>query len=191
MGKLVVITAPSGAGKTTIARHLLRQFPELYFSVSATTRAPRPHEQHGRDYFFISEKEFREKIAAGDFLEWEEVYPGVLYGSLRNEARSGWKQGKTILFDIDVRGARRLKEQFGDHALTVFVRPPSWQALEQRLLQRGTETIQQQQLRLERARNELQYEPFFDRVLVNDALPVALQQATDWVSDFLRPHHQP
>ncbi|MDW8392891.1 MAG: guanylate kinase [Chitinophagales bacterium] len=191
MGKLVVITAPSGAGKTTIARHLLHQFPELYFSVSATTRAPRPHEQHGRDYFFISEKEFREKIAAGDFLEWEEVYPGVLYGSLRSEARSGWQQGKTILFDIDVRGARRLKEQFGDHALTVFVRPPSWQALEQRLLQRGTETIQQQQLRLERARNELQYEPFFDRVLVNDALPVALQQATDWVSDFLRPHHQP
>lgn len=185
MSKIVVITAPSGAGKTTLAQHLLQQNPQLHFSVSATTRKPRPLEQHGKDYYFISEQDFRRLIDEQAFLEWEEVYPGLLYGSLNSELQKGWKSGKTVLFDIDVKGALRLKQQFGNQALTLFVRPPSAAVLENRLQQRGTEPLERLQERLRRAREELQFEKYFDVTIVNDVLADAQKTADDLVRKFI------
>ncbi|RMD75059.1 MAG: guanylate kinase, partial [Bacteroidetes bacterium] len=125
MSKLVIFTAPSGAGKTTIVRHLLNRFDNLEFSVSATTRPRRPHEQHGRDYYFLSPEEFMQRVEKGDFLEWEEVYPGQYYGTLREEVERLWNEGKDVIFDIDVKGAWKLKQAYPDQSLAVFVMPPS------------------------------------------------------------------
>ncbi|MCS6992000.1 MAG: guanylate kinase [Chitinophagales bacterium] len=185
MGKLVIITAPSGSGKTTVARHLLAHFPQLYFSISATTRAPRAHEQHGRDYFFVTEEQFRRMIEQQEFLEWEEVYPGTWYGSLQSELFKGWHQGKAVLYDIDVFGAQRLKEKFGSAALTLFIRPPSVATLKERLLSRGTESAEQVERRLSKAVRELQLESVFDHVVVNEDLAQTLNHATDLVHQFL------
>ncbi len=186
MSKLVIFTAPSGAGKTTIVRHLLNRFDNLEFSVSATTRPRRPHEQHGRDYYFLSPEEFMQRVEKGDFLEWEEVYPGQYYGTLREEVERLWNEGKDVIFDIDVKGAWKLKQAYPDQSLAVFVMPPSKDVLFQRLRNRHTEDEESLRKRMARAAEELEWAPRFDVVLVNDRLEDALQQAEQLVSEFLQ-----
>ncbi len=190
MNKLLVFTAPSGAGKTTIVQHLLKKFPQLAFSVSATTRTRRPGETDGVDYYFLEPLEFQRKIEAGAFVEWEEVYANQYYGTLRTELERLWRLGKDIIFDIDVKGALSLKEQYGERALTVFIRPPSLQDLEQRLRDRQTEDEKNLQKRLRRMSEELNFENKFDRLLVNDVLSEALAEAESIVSEFILDHHE-
>lgn len=185
MNKLIIITAPSGAGKTTIVRHLLQTIGNLSFSVSATTRARRDYEQEGRDYYFLSLEDFKRRIAAGDFVEWEEVYPGKCYGTLKQEIERLWAAGKHILFDIDVYGAMNLKKTYPDRSLAIFVKPPSLEALHERLRNRKTENTQTLQERLDKATEELQFENKFDYILVNDVLSAALAEAEEAVRSFL------
>lgn len=184
-GKLVIITAPSGAGKTTIGKYLLEQLPQLKFSVSATTRAARENEKEGVDYYFMSEEEFDLHIQHHDFLEWEEVYPGRRYGTLRSEVIRLWDEGKHVVFDIDVLGAIRLQAQFPEKTLSVFIAPPSLEILRERLIIRNTETPENLSIRLQRAEMELQHMDRFDEVIINDDLQKAKQQALDIVSNFL------
>lgn len=192
MPNIVIFTAPSGAGKTTIVRHLLDRFDKLAFSVSATTRPRRPHEQHGRDYYFLSPEAFMERVARGDFIEWEEVYPGQYYGTLREELERLWDQGKDVLFDIDVKGAWKLKQAFPKQSLAVFVMPPSKEVLFQRLRSRHTESEESLRKRMARAAAELEWAPRFDHILINDRLEDALLQAEQIVSEFLgRPPRPP
>ncbi len=186
-GKLIIFTAPSGAGKTTIVRHLLKRFPEqLAFSISATTREKRPHEVDGKDYYFMDKKTFQDKIKSGDFAEWEEVYRQQWYGTLNAEIERLWREGKTILFDIDVKGASRLKNKYKERALVVFVAPPSIEELERRLSRRKTETRSSLLKRIQRAIRELEYREKFDRVLVNDDLDVAFSEAEQIVHHFIQ-----
>lgn len=184
-GKLVIFTAPSGAGKTTIVRHLLTKVDDLAFSVSATSRAKRDHEQDGLHYYFLSPVEFRRKIDQGDFLEWEEVYPGQYYGTLKSEIERLWEEGKHIIFDIDVKGAVNIKLNYPEESLAVFVKPPSAEVLFERLQNRGTETPESYRKRVKRATLELSYEDKFDIALLNDKLDVALTEAEKIVTDFL------
>ncbi|MCB9081490.1 MAG: guanylate kinase [Lewinellaceae bacterium] len=188
-GKLIIFTAPSGAGKTTIVRHLLQVFPELAFSVSATTRAPRPHEEEGRDYYFLSAERFQQRIAEGAFVEWEEVYPGRYYGTLHEELERLWKRGKSIIFDIEVKGATRLKKAYPTNSLAIFVKPPSKETLFERLRNRATEDAESLHRRMERAEEELGYENNFDYILVNNRLPETLEEAERVVGHFLSHHH--
>lgn len=183
--KLIIVTAPSGSGKTTIVKHLLDRFDSLAFSVSATTRPPRAHEQNGVDYYFLDPQTFRKHIENGDFLEWEEVYDGQYYGTLRSEVERLWAQGKNVIFDIDVKGALNLKKAFPDRTLTLFIKPPSFQALEQRLRKRSSETPESMNKRLEKAKLELQFENNFDVVIVNDQLDAAKAEAERVVARFL------
>jgi len=185
MNKLVVITAPSGAGKTTIVRHLLTRFDSLAFSVSATTRRPRPGEAEGRDYYFLSQRSFQEKITAGAFVEWEEVYEGLFYGTLKAELERLWAQGKDIIFDIDVKGALNIKQTYPGRCLSIFVAPPSLEILQERLKNRDTENTESLNKRLDKAEEELSYQDRFDRVLVNDDLGAALGEVSNWVEEFL------
>lgn len=189
MSKLIVFAAPSGAGKTTIVRHLLESFQDLSFSVSATTRKQRPHEQNGRDYYFLSPSEFRRHIEQGDFVEWEEVYTDQYYGTLKSEIERLWKQGKHILFDIDVVGALNIKKTYPNETLTVFVKPPSMEILRQRLLSRKTEDNAAVLKRLEKADWEMTFENNFDTILVNDVLEEALATARTLVRDFIHSTH--
>jgi guanylate kinase len=183
--KMIIFTAPSGAGKTTIVRHLMEKYPQLGFSISATTRPKRPHETDGKDYHFMSIEDFREKIHDGAFAEFEEVYPGQYYGTLKSEITRLAESGKTAIFDIDVKGADNLKRTYGDQCLCVFVRPPSIQALIDRLRNRKTESEESFRKRIQKAKFELTYENRFDEVLVNDILEVALKDAEYLVEDFL------
>ena len=176
-GKCIIFSAPSGAGKTTIVRHLLEQGLPIEFSVSACSREPRGHEKDGVDYYFLGIEGFKQKIAEGAFAEWEEVYPGRYYGTLRSEVERLWAEGKVVAFDIDVVGGRNLKQQFGDRALALFVAPPSLEVLGQRLRGRGTETEDQITQRLAKAEWELAQAPDFDRVVVNDDLDRAESEA--------------
>ncbi len=190
MNKLLIFAAPSGSGKTTIVRHLLSRYPsQIAFSVSATTRTPRPYEQHGVDYYFMSPEDFQAHIEAKDFAEWEEVYEGQFYGTLRSEIERIWGTGKAVIFDIDVHGAIRLKQQYGAQALTVFVKPPSAEILEQRLRARGTENENALARRIAKAKHELSFENKFDVVLVNDVLDKALQKAERIVEAFINEAH--
>ena len=185
-GKLIIFTAPSGAGKTTIVRHLMDTFPEILgFSISATTRDPRPHEVDGKDYHFLSQEEFKQKITKGEFAEYEEVYPGQFYGTLHQEIDRLWSEKKVGLFDIDVKGAVSLKRKYPDESMAVFIRPPSLQTLIDRLRNRKTEDDESFRKRIMRAKEELSYENRFDEVLVNDMLDVALKEAEGFVMDFL------
>jgi guanylate kinase len=184
-GKLVILSAPSGAGKTTIVRHLLATEPSLGFSVSATTRPPRNGEVHGRDYLFMTVDDFKGSIDAGEFVEWEEVYPGRYYGTLRSELERIWSEGKHALFDIDVIGGLDLKELYQTRALAVFVSPPSIQALEQRLRERGTEDPNTLAMRLDKALHEMSFRDRFDAVIVNDDLDTACREASSLVRRFL------
>jgi len=184
-GKCVIISAPSGAGKTTIVRSLLAQGLRLAFSVSATNRAKRGYEVDGQDYFFISTDEFKRRIQAHAFVEWEEVYPGQYYGTLHSEIDRIWAQGNSAIFDVDVIGGVHLKTVFGDRALAVFVGPPSIQVLEQRLLARNTETPESLRKRVDKAAHEMTYAPQFDAVVVNDTLEHACAEAYSLVKRFL------
>lgn len=184
-GKILIFTAPSGAGKTTLVRHLLRYFPDLAFSVSATTRPARPGEVDGKDYYFLEPQTFREKIAAGDFVEYEEVYPGRFYGTLHSELDRLWSAGKSIIFDIEVKGATNLKKFYPNQSLAVFVQPPSEEVLFQRLRDRSTEDDKSLAARIARAAEELTYVNNFDRVLLNDELEKALADAEILCANFL------
>lgn len=184
-GKLIIFSAPSGAGKTTIVRAMMERFPQLEFSVSATSRMPRGSEQHGRDYYFMNAEEFRSACEAGRFVEWEEVYPGTCYGTLKSELERIWASGKTILFDVDVKGGIRLKSIFGDDALSIFVMPPSIEALKERLVGRGTDSPESIERRVAKAEYELTFADRFDHVVVNDNLNVAIDETERLVADFI------
>ncbi len=184
-GKCLIVSAPSGAGKTTIVRHLLGQDLGLAFSVSATSRPPRGNERDGEDYFFLTAGQFKERIAAGAFVEWEEVYPGRYYGTLRSEVERIWALGRHPVFDVDVVGGLRLKEILGNRALALFVAPPSIDALERRLHKRGTETTEGLRARMDKAALELSYSKHFDQVLLNDDLHRACGEAYRIVHTFL------
>lgn len=184
-GKLVIFSAPSGAGKSTLVNYLLPQFPELSFSISATSRSPRGREQHGKDYYFLSSEEFKARVAGDELLEWEEVYAGTYYGTLRSEVERIWAQGKVVVFDIDVVGALNLKKQFGDRALALFVQAPSVEILEQRLRGRGTDSEEKIQQRVAKATIEMARAPEFDKVVVNDDLDTAKAEALAILKDFL------
>lgn len=184
-GKLIVFSAPSGSGKTTLVRHLLAQDIPFGFSVSATSRLPRGAEQDGVDYYFLSEAEFREKMAQNAFLEYEEVYSGTFYGTLRSEVERLWADGKHLLFDIDVVGGLNIKKQFPKECLALFVQPPSIEELEKRLRGRETDSEETIQQRLAKATEELAYAPQFDRVIVNDDLEAAQQEVRKAIEQFL------
>lgn len=184
-GKLIVITAPSGAGKTTIARHLLNSVPGLAFSVSATTRKQRPEEADGRDYFFMPENEFKERIERGEFMEWEEVYHGSFYGTLKSEIEKIWRAGKAALFDVDVKGALELKKKFPENTLTILIKPPSFEILMHRLHSRATEPPEKIEERIRKAQYELQFENSFDVAIVNDDLQKAFHESEAAVRKFL------
>lgn len=184
-GKLVIFSAPSGAGKSTLVNYLLPQFPELSFSISATSRSPRGREIHGKEYYFLSSEEFKAHVAGDELLEWEEVYVGTYYGTLRSEVERIWAEGKVVVFDIDVAGALNLKKQFGDRALALFVQAPSVEILEQRLRGRGTDSEEKIQQRVAKATIEMARAPEFDKVVVNDDLDTAKAEALAILKDFL------
>lgn len=185
MGKLLIFSAPSGSGKTTIVRRLLEQFSNLEFSISATSRAPRGVEKNGVDYYFLSAEEFAEAVAADKFVEWEEVYKGTCYGTLRSEMERIWSKGNVILFDVDVMGGIRLKEIFGDDAMSIFVMPPSIEELRRRLEGRGTDAPEVIEKRIAKASFELTKAPQFDRQIVNDDLEVAVAECAEVVKNFI------
>ncbi len=184
-GKAIIVSAPSGAGKTTIVRHLMERGLGLAFSVSATTRPMRASEREGHDYHFLAIEEFKRRIAAGEFVEWEEVYPGRFYGTLRDEVKRIETEGLHPVFDVDVEGGLRLKSFFGTNGLALFIAPPHPQALVDRLTKRGTETAQSLQMRVDKALHELTYAPRFDRTVVNDDLIGACAEAEALVRGFL------
>ena len=186
-GKCIIVSAPSGAGKTTIVRYLLGCSLELDFSISATSRPKREQERDGHDYFFLTTEEFRARIAQDAFLEWEEVYPGRFYGTLRSEIERIWRAGHHPIFDVDVVGGVRLKEIFGERALSLFVSPPTIEALEQRLLLRGTETPESLRVRVDKASHELTFTVHYDQVVINDDMRQACEEACEAVRGFLNP----
>ena len=185
MGKVVIFSAPSGSGKTTIVRELLNRFPQFEFSVSATSRAPRGCEQHGKDYYFRSQEEFAQAVADGRFVEWEEVYSGTCYGTLRSEVERIWAKGNVIVFDVDVIGRINLKRIFGGDACSVFIMPPSVGELRRRLVGRGTDSAEVIERRVAKAEFELTKAPEFDHVVVNDVLDDAVRDVTRIVDNFL------
>jgi len=184
MGKLIIVTAPSGAGKTTIVRHLLKKYDCLDFSVSATNRKPRKKEKDGVDYYFLSTRALKRRIKEGDFIEWEEVYDNQYYGTLKSEVERLWALGKHIIFDIEVKGATNIKKKYPE-ALAIFVKPPSPEILFERLRNRKTESKKSLEKRIKRAALELKYEKKFDIVLLNDKLDVALADAEKIIENFI------
>jgi guanylate kinase len=182
--KMIIFSAPSGSGKTTIVNYLVEKFPELEFSISATSRAPRGEEKHEKDYFFLTPQEFAEKVRNNEFVEWEEVYPGLCYGTLKCEMDRIWAKGHIIVFDIDVKGGVNLKKIYGKQALAVFVRPPSLETLKQRLECRGTDTPEIIERRLNKAEEEMLYASLFDVELINDDLKTAKMEAEKLVRNF-------
>ncbi len=184
-GKVIIVSAPSGAGKTSIVKHVLEYLPELSFSTSATTRAMREGEVNGRDYHFLTVEDFKRGIGRNDFLEWEEVYANQFYGTLKSEVQRIWDEGKTVIFDVDVKGGLNIKRYFGDKALAIFVEPPSVQELENRLRKRGTETEESLRKRVEKAEYELTFAPQFDKIILNDDLDIARAEMLHTIRDFL------
>ena len=185
-GKLIVFSAPSGSGKTTIVRHLLNQEQfQLEFSISATSREARGKEKDGEDYYFISAKEFKNKIKLDEFLEWEEVYIDNFYGTLKTEVERIWAKGKHVIFDIDVAGGLRIKKKFPERTLAVFVKPPDINELIIRLKQRGEESSEKIAMRVAKAPTEMATAPQFDTIILNDDLTTALNDAENLVKDFL------
>lgn len=184
--KVIIFSAPSGAGKSTIVNHILGLRNDLEFSISATSRAPRGQEQHGVEYYFFSADEFRRMIAEDKFVEHEEVYPGSFYGTLKSEVERIWAKGNAIVFDIDVQGGVNLKRIFGEQALSVFIQAPSVEILRERLIGRGTDTMEAIEKRVAKAASEMDFAAGkFDYVLVNDDLQTALAEAENIVADFL------
>lgn len=183
--KAVIFSAPSGSGKSTIVSHILKLHPELRFSVSAASRAPRGDEKNGVAYWFISADEFRKRIADNEFVEYEEVYPGSFYGTLKSEVERIWDNGDAIIFDVDVKGGVNLKKYFGDRALSVFIQAPSVEVLRQRLVSRATDSPEAIERRVAKAAEEMTYAEKFDHIIVNDDLQKAYADAERLVSDFL------
>lgn len=183
--KVIIFSAPSGSGKSTIIGHLLKRIPNMEFSISATSRKPRPGEENGREYYFLSHDEFKQKVAEDKFVEWVEVYQGTCYGTLKSEIERIWQKGNVVIFDVDVLGGVSLKKIFGDKALSVFIQPPSIDVLEQRLRNRNTETEESLRKRIERAEMELQYSNQLDVVVVNDDLETAINETETIVNNFL------
>jgi guanylate kinase len=184
-GKVIIFSAPSGSGKTTIVKHLLSINNNLAFSVSATTREARPGEVNGKDYYFLTKSDFLKHIQNNDFVEYEEVYPGTYYGTLRSEVERIWALGKVVIFDVDVVGGLNLKRIMGNRALAVFVKPPSISILQNRLKTRATETDLDLENRINKAVSELQFEPKFDAVLINDQLNETFEHAQQLLQLFL------
>ena len=183
--KLIIITAPSGAGKTSITRHLMQHFPRLAFSISAATRKPRGYEQDGVDYHFISEDEFKQKIQHEEFIEWEMVYEGKYYGTLKSELQRIWADNKIPVLDIDVKGAIHVQQQYPDSSLSLFIEPPSVDVLKARLQSRGTETAESLAARINKSAYELSFKDQFNRHIVNDDLQRACAEADSLVADFI------
>lgn len=185
--KVIIFSAPSGAGKSTIVNHLLNIHPELEFSISATSRAPRGQEQHGVEYYFFTADEFRQMISEDKFVEYEEVYAGSFYGTLRSEVERIWAKGHVIIFDIDVQGGVNLKRIFGDQAFSIFIQAPSVEILRERLINRQTDTPEAIEKRVAKAASEMEFAAGkFDHVLVNDDLETAFAEAERIVGDFLQ-----
>ncbi len=184
-GKLIIFSAPSGAGKTTIVKHLMKQGLNLKFSVSATSRQPRHNETDGEDYYFISEEDFREKINNNEFLEWEEVYEGTLYGTLKSEVEKIRESGSNVIFDVDVVGGINIKEYYGDDALAIFIQPPSVEELKKRLEKRSAETQEEINMRIAKAEKELSFAPRFDHIIINNNIQEALKEAENVVKKFI------
>lgn len=185
MGKLIIISAPSGAGKTTLVNHLLTQRHDLEFSVSAATRKPRRGEKNGKDYYFMEAEEFRSKIDSGEFVEWEEVYRDHYYGTLKSEIERIWSKGNHVLFDVDVKGGINLKNIFGDKALSVFIMPPSVEELRQRLLKRGTDDPARIETRVGKAVAEMNLACNFDTIVINRILEEAEKEILALAGGFL------
>jgi guanylate kinase len=185
-GKAVIVSAPSGAGKTTIVKHLLQVIPRLEFSISACSRTKRESETNEKDYYFISADDFREKIARNEFVEWQEVYPGSYYGTLKSEMDRIWSMNKTPIFDVDVIGAVNLKKYFGEQSLGIFIYPPSIEELENRLKKRGSESEETLRKRLDKAAYELTFAARFDKIIINDNLEVKCAEIVELVNDFLK-----
>ncbi|MGB0176900.1 MAG: guanylate kinase [Owenweeksia sp.] len=184
-GKVIIFSAPSGSGKTTLVKYLLSRDLNLEFSISATSRQPRGEEVHGKDYYFLSGEEFRERVLHGDFIEWEEVYSGSMYGTLRSEVERIWAEGKSVIFDMDVVGGLNLKSLYKDKALAIFVKPPSMEELEKRLRGRKTDDEDKIRQRLAKARKELGRSDRFDHILLNNDLATAKKEAENLVRLFL------
>lgn len=183
--KVLIFSAPSGSGKSTVVHHILGLHPEIEFSVSATSRPPRGEEKDGVDYWYLSAEEFRRRIAADEFVEYEQVYEGRFYGTLKSEVERIWAKGHVIIFDVDVKGGVNLKKYFGDKALSVFIQAPSVEVLKQRLIDRKTDSAEAIEERVAKAAEEMTYAPKFDYVLVNDDLATALSEAEKVVDEFL------
>lgn len=185
-GKAIIVSAPSGAGKTTIVRHLLSEIPSLSFSISACSRPIRNGETDGKDYYFITADEFREKIECSEFVEWEEVYPGSYYGTLKSELKRIWSSGRIPIFDVDVEGGLNLKKIFSEKALAIYIQPPSLDELKIRLRNRGTETEESFQKRLGKAESELAFTDQFDATIINDQIEPACTLAYELVITFIK-----
>lgn len=185
MGKLIIFSAPSGSGKSTIINYLLQQGLNLSFSISATSRPPRGAERHGVEYFFLSPEEFRQHIANGDFLEYEEVYKDRYYGTLKSQVEAQLNAGQNVVFDVDVVGGCNIKEFYGARALSIFIQPPSLEELRRRLVGRGTDTAEVIESRLAKAEYELSFAPRFDRVVINDDLARAQAETLQLIKTFL------
>jgi guanylate kinase len=183
--KIIIITAPSGAGKTSITRYLLKEFPQLAFSVSAATRSGRANEKNGVDYYFITEEEFTRKIQHNEFVEWEMVYEGKYYGTLKSELERIWNNRQVPVLDIDVKGAIHVQQQYPDTTLSIFVEPPSVDELKRRLSSRGTETEESLQARVNKASYEISFKHHFHKIILNDNLERACKQAKEIMQEFL------
>ncbi|MEN9973125.1 MAG: hypothetical protein RIS20_1472 [Bacteroidota bacterium] len=186
-GKCIIISAPSGAGKTTIVHALLKELTQLVFSISACSREPRGKEQDGIDYYFLGKETFQKYIDEAAFLEWEEVYEGMFYGTLKSELTRIWGEGKTVIFDVDVVGGIHLKQIMGEKALSIFIQPPSMEELKRRLTSRNTDTIDKINMRLAKAKQEIEQAKDFDVIVVNDQLDEAIQTVHSAISNFIEP----
>ena len=183
--KIILITAPSGSGKTSVVNHLMKKFPSLSFSVSATTRTPRKNEKNGQDYYFITEEEFRDKIQKKEFLEWEMVYEGKYYGTLKSDMERIWSENKIPVLDIDVQGAIHVQQQYPVNTIAIFIQAPSAEELKKRLKNRGSETEESLQARLDKSNYEMTFKKHFENIITNENFQTACKEADQIVGDFL------